>query len=887
VPAADELPADTSDHAVTAHVTGLASGTVYHYRLVAGNANGTNTDEPPRDVQLQTPGPLIADESVSEVASSSASFAASLVPFGHETSYYFQYSRSADFSDATAVPAAPGEAIGSGSEEVHVTRHVQNGLAPKTLYYFRVVGISELTVGVLTPVYGLPHTFTTQTTGALVLPDNRAWEMVTPPDKHGARLELAENAEHAVQAAATGQAVTYVATAPTESDPEGFANRAQIVSVRGTGGWETRDIETPQAGPSGVGGFGNAGQQYRQFSDDLSLAALQPFGAFDSALSLEASEQTAYLRTVYKNGIVTALCNASAESCYRPLVTGKAGFANVSPGTHFSTTGECPPNITTCGPLFRAGTSDFTHLAVSSRVALTQTPLVLTEEGALYEWSDGKLKLVSVASPGGGEASAVSGSLGNGTSRGQATRVISSDGHRVVWTGGDGHLYVSDTAGAMTSVVQIDAGAVGTTPVYQTANSELTRLWFTDEGDLYQYDVGETGGLQRLTENAAVQGTVLGASDDGSWLYFVADGVIPDAGGGVVGAPNVYSRHGGVTSFVATLSQNDSPDWAPQFQVEEETSRVSPNGRWLAFMSERALTGYDNRDAGSGQSDEEVFVYNGESGRLVCASCNPTGARPSGVEFAGKGASKEPSLVFGSENIWHPGQWLAASVPGWVLGGYQSRYLSDTGRVFFDSSDALVPSDVNGTQDVYEWEPTGVTGCSSATVGFSTSSQGCVGLISSGIGGQEAAFLDASESGGDVFFMTANALLPQDFDSSLDVYDAHECTSGSPCLQAAGTAPAACQSLDACRAAVTPQSELFGAPASALFSGPGNAAASTPALAKRKSAAQIRTEKLAKGLGVCRRKRDRHRRTACEREARRLYGARKATRSTKAKRGSR
>jgi hypothetical protein len=39
---------------------------------------------------------------------------------------------------------------------------------------------------------------------------------------------------------------------------------------------------------------------------------------------------------------------------------------------------------------------------------------------------------------------------------------------------------------------------------------------------------------------------------------------------------------------------------------------------------------------------------------------------------------------------------------------YQSRRLSDGGRVFFNSDDGLVPQDVNGMEDVYEWEREGV-----------------------------------------------------------------------------------------------------------------------------------------------------------------------------------
>ena len=66
------------------------------------------------------------------------------------------------------------------------------------------------------------------------------------------------------------------------------------------------------------------------------------------------------------------------------------------------------------------------------------------------------------------------------------------------------------------------------------------------------------------------------------------------------------------------------------------SSRVSPDGRYLAFMSERSLTGYDNRDAVSGQPDEEeVYLYDASTGHLACASCNPTGARPVGISTIG------------------------------------------------------------------------------------------------------------------------------------------------------------------------------------------------------------------------------------------------------------
>src|SRR6202035_5520039 len=108
-----------------------------------------------------------------------------------------------------------------------------------------------------------------------------------------------------------------------------------------------------------------------------------------------------------------------------------------------------------------------------------------------------------------------------------------------------------------------------------------------------------------------------------------------------------------------------------------------------------------------------------------CASCNPTGARPVGV------LDPKDGLALG-DRIWGS-QRVAANIPGWtpyelLSSVYQSRYLSDSGRLFFNSSDGIVPQDVNGTEDVYQYEPPGVGNCTSSSVSFSVRSGGCVGL---------------------------------------------------------------------------------------------------------------------------------------------------------------
>ena len=355
----------------------------------------------------------------------------------------------------------------------------------------------------------------------------------------------------------------------------------------------------------------------------------------------------------------------------------------------------------------------------------------------------------------------------------------------------------------------------------------------------------------------------------------------------------------GTVKLIAVLSGVDDPDWGASY-LSAPTSRVSPDGRWLAFMSNRSLTGYDNRDAASGEPDEEVYLYDASSEKLVCASCDPTGARPHGRQYDGEG-----NLTTGQKEFYANITWLAANIPTWTPESYdnaiyQSRYLSDSGRLFFNASDALVPKDANSQEDVYEYEPEGV-GPESARCGPSavsgsdvlrpeheykteegqtgTEGAGCVALISSGTSGEESAFMDASENGGDVFFLSAAHLVPGGIENGESLYDAHECTTGSPCpAETAGSPP--CDTAEGCRAAPEPQPPIYGPPSSATFHGPGNPTpegVKPPPPAKGKTAAQIRAEKLAKALRACKRDKSKAKRVRCEKQARKTY-AKKARR---------
>jgi len=967
------IPGEAGDNtpvSVESAVTGLRSDTTYFYRLATTNGQGTDAGKCPKDCgSFTTPGPGLHGEYATQVASSSATLNALVDPDNGPTSVYFQYGRTTAYEEGD-VPAAPGVPLGAGTgEDVHAEQHLQ-GLAAATEYHYRAVAVSEWAHGRTVEVPGADHVFTTLASGAAFsLLDGRAWELVSPVAKHGSLLLFPNEEGGIFQASAAGYAVTYLASGPTEAGTPGAGKDVQLLSRRDPEkGWVTNDIAPPHKEPAGP--TLGEGEEYRFFSEDLSLAVVQPFGpTFDPLISPHASEQTAYLRTDFPPGEVT---NACTESCYRPLVTGCpppgaacpaqiAEQADVPAGTRF---GEQPAlgGCEICGPQFVAATPDASHIVLkTSNDEQLKQPVPLTEkpgdEGGLYEWSGGNLRLVSVLPP--TEAEEVKHETGrpapiatepNLSSYGETPGAVSTDGSRVVWENGetadDHHLYLRDMSLGRTIRLDVAEAACvkegkcqneaeclidGCTPQFQFANVEGTRVFFTDtqrlvagagartregnpEPDLYECRIVVQAGapscaLSDLTlmaagERADVQTPVVGASSDGSYVYFVAGGALAEGAVREHGsceataqACNLYVAHEGTVRLVAVLSRDDAPDWGRgggTTGMRDLVGRVSADGRWLVFMSRRSLTGYDNVDAVSRVPDEEVFLYHApenlqtEAESLTCVSCMPSGTRPLGV--AGQDLGFNNIVGQGWANLPDP-SYLAGSVPGWESENRRGptrepAFSTDEGRVFFDSFDALVSGDVNGRWDVYEWEPLGVGGCTTATSSNAAvlvpAEGGCVGLVSSGTSSSESGFLEANESGNDVFFLTKEKLVSSDLDTEYDLYDAHMCSSESPCVAAATGVPA-CESADACRAAPSPQPGIFGAPASATFNGPGNVLPVSPGKPKPKTAAQVRAEKLAKALSSCRKKYNhaKKRRAACEKSARKKYAPAKKPKQAK------
>lgn len=899
-----------------------------------------------------TPGapPFIESESVTGLTSTSATLEAQIDPTGVHTTYHFEFA-----PEGGSFTKLPEVDIGSGESIQGVETKLQ-GLAPGTKYVFRVVVDGGTEQGSLT-------TFTTLPEGVVSgLPDGRAWELVSPSNKHGALIK-GIGSDGVVQAAADGTRITYSATNPTESNPQANAGDAPLLSLRGSGAWSSREIIPPDYPPATIEGLGTRGLENKLFSTDLSSTLLVPFQE-EPLLSPEASE-----RTPYVHNLNDVACRITETTCYLPLVTGKGEFANVpltEPPIKFG--GPKTGAASVFGSVRLAGaTPDLSHVVLQSAVPLKTefNTKPLTGKDTLYEWTastpgetqgerEAHLQLVSVL-PNGEAASELEAARLGAFKNDQVNvrHAISDNGSRIAWETvetGFKHLYLRDTEKGETVLLDSVQGGTGEGPhfpVFQTASADGSIVFFTDEQqltsdstasegkpDLYACrvepaegvngplgctlnDLTGKGIVKNVGESAFVQGLLPGATEEGEEggtdVFFVADGVLSSAENahhekatpgscGEFPPPgatcnlylehyNVQTKAWGEPTFIAALSADDGPDWgalatggsrlqqgAPV--LSRLTSRVSPNGKQLAFMSNRPLTGFDNTDASKsagGAADEEVFLYTANSNQVVCASCNRFGQKPHGVLDTARNDKGVGQLVVDRQNTW-TGRWLAASIPGWTNASeparYQSRYLSNSGRLFFNSSDALVPTDTNLTEDVYEYEPNGVP---VGQPGECTSSSGCMALISSGKSQEESAFLDASENGGDVFFLTTVPLTSDDTDQSFDVYDAHVCTSELPCRVPATTAQQ-CASSTSCQGPSSQQTG-FGSPASSTLSGSGNIVQS--GVLPNKVVKLTKKQQLEKALKACKKLKRTKRRAACERSARKKFGAKKARKSAK------
>ena len=172
------------------------------------------------------------------------------------------------------------------------------------------------------------------------------------------------------------------------------------------------------------------------------------------------------------------------------------------------------------------------------------------------------------------------------------------------------------------------------------------------------------------------------ATQSGDVFFFSPEQL--DGSRGIPDQWNLYDYRGGRDQFVASFTGGRSCPRGGTTQRPESEERgdfengarspfcsntpvvrmqVTPDGSHMAFVTASQVTPYENA------GHLEMYTYEPSTERLLCVSCNPSGAPPT-------------SDVYASQD---------------------GLFLTNDGRTFFSTEESLVPNDTNQGQDVYEY----------------------------------------------------------------------------------------------------------------------------------------------------------------------------------------
>ena len=226
----------------------LALPFFFFYRLVVANANGTARGAIKQAGLLsEAPGSFVTN-----VTTTLVTLHAELDPRGAASSYHFEYVDDAAFNASgfdSALKAPVPDATAPASNSRISVEQALSGLSPNTRYHYRVV--ADLGG---TPYLSNERSFKTdpiapsipaaQFPGQGFLPDNRAWEMITPPEKNGSTANAWGNK---TIVAPDGNRVAYASPGVFgDAQGTGGVGNAQYVATRGAGGWtRTRSPRRP------------------------------------------------------------------------------------------------------------------------------------------------------------------------------------------------------------------------------------------------------------------------------------------------------------------------------------------------------------------------------------------------------------------------------------------------------------------------------------------------------------------------------------------------------------------------------------------------------------------------------------------------------------------
>ena len=796
----------SGDVEVHADLSGLQPSGEYTFRLIATNPDGTAHSA----AATFTTRPAIKLETgeATSVSSTGATLTGSVNPEGATiTECRFEYGIEYAFDHTAPCSPAPGTV----SEEAEVHADIA-GLIPGQTYQFRLTATDSegQTTGALT-VFTTPLAPPSKTacpntalrTGPSTnLPDCRAYELVSPPDKKGADIA---GMPVRTRAASDGNAISFMSLGAF-ADAKGTNIATEYMAIRtatpATTGWATHAITPGNLEPTSLTEvLAFLEPRYMALSPDLNK------GFFFSNTSLTSgSPDTAEVPNLY------------LRTDLRTPGSGSYQLLSDCPGC----TGPLPQNADEANRQLPAGAStDFSHVIFESEEPLTAdvaaqgcTPTFEDHcPDHLYEWANGQVSLAGMIPPTGDTRCgappldacipALNSQAGRGARTGAGVagqytpNTISRDGSHIEFTVRmpghyvDGHYIDSQPiAGRLyqridnglpdARTIQINASerTVPATPgeaIYGGASADGTRVFFTTNepltndapstetaANLYMWSATPDAQGHHLTliskdelgGSAEVEG-VIGASEDGRTVYFLTTNQI------VQGQPTgdghrIFRWTDGAVHYVTKVGHSETPKVLTAYisgWEDSQRARVTPDGSRLLFVSDGTdelphngagdtCTSKSNDAGNDAPRCHELFLYD--------AKANGGEGSPPVCVSCMPGDPQAPAASGASfDSLSANGIAIPTS--------YLNHPLSADGRfVFFDTEEALVPEDTNGVSDIYEFD----------------SSTGLVRLVSTGESKFGSTFEDASPDGSNVFFATAQRVTGWDVDGNADLYDA-------------------------------------------------------------------------------------------------------------------
>jgi hypothetical protein len=607
--------------------------------------------------------PIIESISFANVGEAEAELQASIEPFGLETHYTFEYITQRQYEKegngfAGAQLAGEGD-IPAGNSPIDVATPIE-GLEAETRYRFRVFAENALgsdeeegefaTFPAAEPFPTCPND-ALRTGFSALLPDCRAYELVTPPDTnarspHGVNNFLPSGLFATRETSPQGNQVSFEIEGGVIPGSKGTGSLAgdPYLSSRGEGGWGTSYVgPSASEAPAPLPGSHSPDQQFSFWTSG---------GGGSSDIE---GKNTTYVR--YPDGHSSLVGRGSIADDSR------AGGKLISEGGGHIV-------------FFSGGNNPAIQLEPDAPPSGTQTIYDRTADEVTHVVS----LLPGDETPAAGQDATYAGASldGKGVAFTISNKLYLRFDNEETYELGEGVTFAGIAEGG-------------------------NRAFYLEGGQLWRFDAT----TEERTEFSSVPVTPVNVAANGSVAYFVSQSVLtsePNPNGAVAqgGEENLYRSEEGAISLVGTVTERDVKGASNGSEVvgglglwtakvgagsfAADPSRTTPDGGALLFESRAVLDGYDP------EGHAEVYRYDFSGNELDCLSCNPTLAP----------ASSDASL----QSI---ASGLGAPEPLGPVAAVSN--LPFPGRAFFQSNEALVPGDTDGLQDVYEWEAKGVGSC--------------------------------------------------------------------------------------------------------------------------------------------------------------------------------